>query len=91
MVRGLKSAKVKLVRAAKHLRAIKKRIAIYAHAKPHKIARKSKNKKKLNIPKSPPAEISLLAGEMVTIYRLFGFSRAGVPALHEIFGVGDGT
>lgn len=63
--RGLKSAKVKLVRATKHLYAIKRCIAAYAKTKPHKIVQKTKGKKKLNVPKSPSLEISLLAGEMV--------------------------
>ena len=65
MARGLKSAKVKLIRAAAHLLVIKKCIATYARAKPHKIVKKTKGKKKLNVPKSPSLEISLLAGEMV--------------------------
>ena len=63
--RGLKSAKFKLVRAAKHLRTIKQHSAAYAKAKPHKIVKKSRRKKKLNIPKAPSLEISLLAGEMI--------------------------
>jgi len=65
MASGLKSAKVKLVRAAKQLGAIRRSIAAYARTKPHKITKKGKGKKKLNIPKSPPVEISLLAGEMI--------------------------
>jgi hypothetical protein len=65
MAGGLKSAKIKLVRAAKQLRAIKRCIAAYARTKPHKIVKKTKGKKKLNVPKPPPVEISLLAGEMV--------------------------
>jgi hypothetical protein len=62
---GLKSAKVKIVRATKHLYAIKRRIAAYARTKPHKIVKKAKGNKKLNVPKPPPLEISLLAGEMI--------------------------
>jgi hypothetical protein len=65
VVTGIKSAELKLVRAGKHLRAIKRCIAIYAASKPHKIILKSKRKKKLNIPKSPPREICVLVGEMV--------------------------
>jgi hypothetical protein len=65
MASGLKSAKVKLVRAEKQLRTIKKCLTIYARSKPHKIIKKTKGKKKLNVPKSPPTEISLLAGEMI--------------------------
>ncbi|HKI24944.1 MAG TPA: hypothetical protein VKA07_01385 [Candidatus Sulfotelmatobacter sp.] len=65
MASGLTSAKVKLVRAAKQIRALKRRIAAYARAKPHKIVKKAKGKKKLNVPKSPPIEIALLAGEIV--------------------------
>lgn len=65
MASGVTSAKVKLIRATKHLYAIKKRIAAYARTKPHKIVKKAKGKKKLNVPKSPPLEISLLAGEMI--------------------------
>jgi len=65
MASGLKSAKIKLIRAAKQLRAIKRCIAAYAGSKPHRIVKKTKGKKKLNVPKSPPVEVSLLAGEMV--------------------------
>src|SRR5260370_7122528 len=65
VVTGIKSAELKLIRAAKHLRAIKRCIAIYAASKPHKIILKSKRKKKLNIPKSPPREICILVGEML--------------------------
>lgn len=65
MASGLKSAKIKLIQAEKHLRAIKKCLAIYARSKPHKIVRKTKGKKKLNVPKPPPVQISILAGEMV--------------------------
>ncbi len=65
MASGLKSAKAKLIRAAKQLRAIKKCLARYARSKPHKIVKKAKGKKKLNVPKPPPIEISILAGEMV--------------------------
>jgi hypothetical protein len=65
MRKGVRSAQVKLVRAAKHLRTIKKCIAAYAKTKPHKIIKKTKGKKKLNIPKPPPIEISILAGEMI--------------------------
>lgn len=62
---GIKSAKLKLARAEKHIRAIKRCIAKYSASKPHKIVSKSKYQKQLNIPKSPPLEISLLAGEAV--------------------------
>jgi hypothetical protein len=65
MVSGIKSAELKLIRAGKHLRAIKRAIATYTASKPHKIVPKSKRKKKLNIPKSPPREICILVGEMV--------------------------
>jgi hypothetical protein len=62
---GIRSAKLKLVRAAKHLRAIKRCIALYSANKPHKIIRKSQGKKKVNIPKRPPQELRILIGEMV--------------------------
>jgi len=65
MVSGLKSAKLKLARAAKQLRAIKKCINSYSASKPHKIVTKAKGNKKLNVPKGPPQHISILAGEMV--------------------------
>lgn len=63
--RGLASANCKLIRAKKHLKAIKRAMAIYAAANPHEIVTKPKGKKKLNISVGPPIEISLLAGEMV--------------------------
>ena len=65
MVTGLNSAKLKLARAAKHLRAIKQCIAVYSAGQPHKIVAKARGKKKLNIPKPPPRAICILAGEMV--------------------------
>ncbi|MGA3325742.1 MAG: hypothetical protein ABSF45_14820 [Terriglobia bacterium] len=65
MSEGMKSAKFKLLRAAKHLRAIKRCISAYGASEPHKIIAKSKGKKKLNIPAPPPKEVSLIAGEMV--------------------------
>jgi hypothetical protein len=64
-VNGLKSATTKLIRAAKQLRAIKRCLTTYARSKPHLIVKKPKGKKKLNIPKPPPVEISILAGEMI--------------------------
>jgi hypothetical protein len=65
VARGLKSAKVKLVRAAKQLRAIKRSIAAYSASNPHKIVAKPKGNKQLNVPKAPPIEISILAGEAI--------------------------
>src|SRR6202521_6302853 len=65
MVNGVKSAKLKLKRAAKHLHTIKAYCKIYSASRPHKILPKSGGKKKLNIPKAPPQNITLLAGEMI--------------------------
>jgi hypothetical protein len=65
VISGITSAKVKLVRAEKHLRAIKRCIAAYAASEPYKIVPKAKGKKKLNIPKSPPRQLTLLTGEML--------------------------
>jgi len=68
MVRGIESAKTKLARAAKHLKAIKRSITEYSHSEPHKIIRARTNgtkERKLTIPTKPRREISVLAGEMV--------------------------
>ncbi len=65
MISGMKSAELKLARAAKHLRAIKRCIADYSAAQPHKLVARPKGEKKLNVPKPPPQVISILAGEMV--------------------------
>lgn len=66
MVGGIKSAKSKLARARKHLKAIKRCISLYAASHPHRLTKtKGKKAKKLTIPNSPPLEISILAGEMV--------------------------
>jgi hypothetical protein len=65
MATGIRSAKVKLARAAKHIRALKRSIAKYSASKPHKIVAKTKTKKKLHIPRRPPQEISVLVGEAV--------------------------
>ena len=62
---GVRSARTKLLRAAEHLRTIKRRIAAYSASKPHKIARKATGQKRINVPKAPPKEIAILAGEMV--------------------------
>ena len=59
------SAKLKLIRAAKHIRALKRCIAKYSASKPHKIISKPKRQKQLNVPNSPSPEISVLAGEAV--------------------------
>jgi hypothetical protein len=61
---GLQSANLKLIRAAKHLRALKRHVTDYAASKPHKIVSKPKGKKTLNIRAAPP-EIAILAGEML--------------------------
>jgi hypothetical protein len=63
--RGIAAAEIKLVRAAKHIRAIKRCVTIYAASKPHEIVKKSNRKKQLNVPKSPPVEIAVLAGEAI--------------------------
>jgi len=65
MVSSIRSAELKLARAAKHLRAIKRCIATYSASQPHKVIAKAKGKRKVNVPKSPPQAISVLAGEMV--------------------------
>lgn len=64
--RGIESAKAKLVRAKKHLKAIKRCIADYSASRPYKLTKpKGKKTTKLTIPKSPPRQIAILAGEMV--------------------------
>lgn len=64
MPSGLKSAKIKLVRATKQLNALKRSITAYSRSQPHKIVKKAQAKKKPNV-RAPPLEISLLAGEVV--------------------------
>ena len=60
------SAKTKLVRAAKHLKAIQRCIATYSASHPYVITKaKGKGTRKLTIPKAPPREISVLVGEML--------------------------
>jgi len=65
MKSGLRSAKLKLSRAKKHVSALKRSIAAYTTQKPYKVVSKAKGEKKINVPKSPPARISILAGEVV--------------------------
>jgi hypothetical protein len=68
VVRGIESAKTKLAMAAKHLKSIKRSIAKYSAGRPYKIQitkAKGKNTRKLTIPKAPPREISVLAGEVI--------------------------
>lgn len=63
---GLVSAKLKLARAAKHLKAIKRCIAAYSASRPYKFTyTKGKKTRKLTITREPPYQISVLAGEMV--------------------------
>jgi len=63
---GVRSAKTKLIRAAKHIKALQRSIAKYAASHPYKITKsKSKGTERLTIPKSPPAEISVIAGEVL--------------------------
>jgi hypothetical protein len=73
MISGVKSAELKLVRAAKHLRTIKDCITAYSASKPHKIVLKAERKRKVNIPKPPPREICILIGEMVYQMRSGGW------------------
>jgi hypothetical protein len=63
---GVDSAKSKLARARKHLKAIKRATSHYARSHPH-VLTKAKGKKttRLTIPRVPPREITILAGEMV--------------------------
>jgi len=65
MVSGIKSAELKLIWAAKHLRAIKRCAKAYSASQPHNLAVKAQGKMKVNVPKAPPRTISILAGEMV--------------------------
>jgi hypothetical protein len=66
MIGGIKSAKSKLARARKHLKTIKRAIALYARSHPHRLTKtKGQKAKKLTIPRLPPREISILTGEMV--------------------------
>jgi hypothetical protein len=63
---GLVSAKLKLARATKHLKAIKRCIATYAASRPYKFTNAKGHKTgTLTITREPPPEISILAGEMV--------------------------
>lgn len=73
--KGIPAAEIKLARAAKHIRAIRRSIAAYAASKPHKIVKKTNRKKQLNVPNSPPVEIAVMAGYPSNAIRLglFGF------------------
>jgi hypothetical protein len=90
MISGLESAKSKLTRAGKHLRAIERCISLYAASHPHKLTKtKGKKSKKLTIPKVPPRGIAILAGEMVyqmrsaldhLVFELVGLNASKLPA-----------
>ncbi len=63
---NVRSARLKIFRAAKHLKAIKACIADYASERPYTIVKsKRKDTVRITIRKPPPAEISILAGEMI--------------------------
>ena len=64
----VKAARLKLTRASKHLKAIKRYIADYSSGRPFEvISGQTEGKKitKVKIRKAPPPEISILSGEMI--------------------------
>jgi hypothetical protein len=68
VVTGLESAKLKLIRAAEHIKTIDQSTWRYARRKPHKIITDAKGEETADIRKAPPDEIAILAGE--TVYQL---------------------
>jgi hypothetical protein len=65
MVSGLESARLKAIRAAEHLAALRFHVASYATGEPHEIVTQPDGKQKVNVTEPPPDSISIVAGEIV--------------------------
>jgi hypothetical protein len=65
VVGGSASAKLKIIRASEHLKAIKRCIRTYVRSKSYEIVTDSNGKETLHITKVPPDPIAILAGEMI--------------------------
>lgn len=65
MISGIESAKCKVIRARKHLKALKLRAARYTGDESNLVIDESESTKKLRFPNEPPIDIAILAGEIV--------------------------
>jgi hypothetical protein len=61
---GLASARLKIIRASEHIKAIEDIIATYSAGEPHEIIPQANRKEKIHIVREPPPEISIIAGEV---------------------------
>lgn len=87
---ALRSAKIKLTRARKHIKSIELSIAKYVRAHPYKVTNsKGKKTTKVTVKKTPPPEISVIAGEVIYQIRsaldhlIFGLIKKN-PAAYAI-------
>jgi hypothetical protein len=65
MLNSIDAANLKLIRAEEHIEAIRKHVASYSASDPHERTLQPNSKEKVSVSKSPPLEISILAGEAV--------------------------
>jgi hypothetical protein len=65
MLNGIESAKLKVKRAAEHIETLQSRAREYASDDTNFVVEESDGAKKLRFPNEPPAEIAVLAGEIV--------------------------
>ncbi|MGP8175082.1 MAG: hypothetical protein ACLP7O_11125 [Terracidiphilus sp.] len=65
MLNGIESAKLKVKRAVEHIETLQGRAKEYASDDTNLVVEESDGAKKLRFPNEPPAEIAILAGEIV--------------------------
>ena len=65
MISALRSAKLKLIRASEHIKAIERCIRGYRRRKPYKLIGDPHSETTLDIRKPPPEDIATLAGEVL--------------------------
>jgi hypothetical protein len=65
VISGLESARLKLIRASKHLHALERRIGAYARTDSHRLIVDPNGKETVHIGNQPSPEIAILAGEVV--------------------------
>lgn len=65
MISGIESAKLKLVRATEHIEAIKNILATYSISDSNRVTTESNGEEHINVILKPPADISIMSGEVI--------------------------
>jgi hypothetical protein len=65
VISGIESARLKLIRATKHLHALEHRIATYAGKGSHRLIADANGKETVHIGDQPPPDVAILVGEIV--------------------------